>query len=371
MFKKSTIKKFVLRILVANIIFLGIKLAFDDSNPGFFSAISIFHYLSALFLFLLGWEVNDWFIKGCIEKEKGFTLARSMKILVKTMLLLLPVAALIYYIQVYEFEYFHTIDPVDKDLQFRINFFRAAFFGLAVITFNILYYTIRQKRTLELKMSELEKEIVTSKYKTLKNQISPHFLFNSLNTLTSLMYEDRDLASDFVTRLASTYRYILDNKEEDLVSLDKELHFLDSFIFMMNVRHEGSIEIHPTIGVDPKEFLIPTLSLQMLVENAIKHNYFSREKPLEITIATEGNKSLVVQNTLRQREVDKDSTRLGLKNIKKRYSFYTSEEVIIDTNHALFTVTMPLLCKKSLDAPGVSIPKTKKCNGFKSSYNRG
>lgn len=186
---------------------------------------------------------------------------------------------------------------------------------------------------------------MTSKYRSLKNQISPHFLFNSLNTLTSLMYQDRDLASDFVSRLATCYRYILDNREADLVSLEKELSFLDSFIFMMNVRHEGALSITTHISVNPKKYVIPTLSIQMLVENALKHNYYSKERPLEISIISIEKSSIVIQNNLRVRKQKEESTQLGLKNIKKRYSFYTNQEVLIETEHEYFKVTLPLLTK--------------------------
>ncbi len=177
----------------------------------------------------------------------------------------------------------------------------------------------------------------------MKNQISPHFLFNSLNTLTSLMYADRDLASDFVSRLASSYRYILENREEDLVSLEKELSFLDAIVFMMNVRHKDAVIININIKAEPKKYVIPTLSLQMLVENALKHNYYSKERPLHIDISCIENNALVVKNTLRKRRLDEETTRLGLKNIKKRYSYYTSKDVLVREEKDSYEVILPLL----------------------------
>ena len=195
---------------------------------------------------------------------------------------------------------------------------------------------------------------MTSKYSSLKSQISPHFLFNSLNTLTSLMYEDRDLASDFVTRLATCYRYILDNREEDLVSLDKELQFLDSFIFMMKVRHDGAIYINTDINTVTKSVLIPTLSLQMLVENALKHNYYSKEQPITIDINVKDNR-LVVKNNIRKRIDSESSTKLGLANIKKRYAFYTNKDVIIEEENNMFKVSMPLLNKGEINIKDLTV----------------
>ena len=197
--------------------------------------------------------------------------------------------------------------------------------------------------------------MLASKYSSLKNQISPHFLFNSLNTLTSLMYEDRDLASDFVTRLASSYRYILDHREQDLVSLKKELGFLDAFVFMMNVRHRDAVIIKSEIQVSTERFLIPTLSVQMLVENALKHNYYSKEKPLEIQISTIGNDALVVRNNLRKRKLKEETTQLGLKNIKKRYSYYTNKQVLVREETDFFEVIIPLLDKDVTDMNMIAI----------------
>ena len=159
------------------------------------------------------------------------------------------------------------------------------------------------------------------------------------------MYEDRDLASDFVTRLASSYRYILDNREQDLVSLQKELGFLDTFIFMMKVRHKQAVQIELNVDLDLDKYLIPTLSLQMLVENAMKHNVFSKEKPLSIIISTIQNDALAIKNNLQKRELKEATTCLGIKNIKKRYAFYTNKQVLVREEVDFFEVIIPLLGK--------------------------
>ncbi len=349
MISKGYIKVFAIRFLIINLVYFLVKLTIDhdDDDGTVFDATGIFYYFSAFFLLMLAWEFNDWLIRRELNNDIGKTLDMSngIKILGINLLIILPVAALLYYLAIFELDHLCKIDADDPWLRFRIDFFRAAVLGFAAILFNMFYFALKQKKELENNMNKLKKEAMTSKYKSLKNQISPHFLFNSLNTLTSLMYEDRDLASDFVSRLASCYRYILDNREEDLVSLEKELVFLDSFIFMMNVRHEGALCITTHISIAPKEFLIPTLTLQMLVENALKHNYFSKEKPLEISIISVDKESIVIQNNLHVRKQKEESTKLGLKNIKKRYSFYTNQKVVIDTENGYFKVTIPMLSK--------------------------
>jgi hypothetical protein len=356
MSKRKSLQKFGFRLMVVLLIFFGVKLTLDHGEQDhFFSPTSLFYFCSAFLLTMLTWEVNDQLIKRELKKAKGLDVADSLKTLGLTLLFLAPVAALIYYLGIYVFDHLCEIFVANKALQFRIDWIRALVLGLGIALFNQFYFSLKQKKDLEFQMNQLQKEVMTSKYKSLKSQISPHFLFNSLNTLTALMYQDRDLASDFVSRLASSYRYILDNKEEDLVSLEKELNFLDSFIFMMNVRHTNAICIQTNIGVDAVHFSIPTLSLQMLVENAMKHNYFSKEKPMEIKIYSVGKIALVVENTFRKRTLEEESTQLGIKNIQKRYAFYTNQEVTVEQTENLFRVTMPLLGRNVLERHVLSV----------------
>ena len=353
MFEKKKVHKFLFRWLVVNVVFFLVKatMEHDEVIHDLFSATTIYYYCTTFFLFMVTWEFNDWLIKKQL-KNGGLDLKNSFQILAKSMAVLLPFSALFYYLALYPFKDSIGHHTDEQLVCFIRDMLRATLLGLAVISFNLFYHAMRQRDEMKKQLEDLQKEMLVSKYSSLKNQISPHFLFNSLNTLTSLMYEDRDLASDFLSRLASSYRYILDNTEEDLVSLNKELNFLDSYVFMMNIRHEGALKIQTDIKVDTEEFLVPTLSLQMLVENALKHNYYSKEKPLNIRISSVGKIGLVIENTLRKRMSEEESTKLGLKNIQKRYTFYTNQEVSIESETEIFRVTMPLLHK---DAKKVSV----------------
>lgn len=354
--QKTNLKKFGFRFLVVFLLFLCVRLTTNqDGLDKIFDLNTLFYFSSAFILTMLTWEVNDWIIRVQLKKTKGLGYIGLFKIFGITFSILAPAAALIYYLGIYQWDEICQITTIDKALQFRTDWLRAMLLGFGIMVFNLLYFSIKQKTILEQEKYVLQKEIVTSKYSQLKSQISPHFLFNSLNTLTSLMYEDRDMASDFVARLASTYRYILDNKEENIVSLEKELNFLNSFNFMMNVRFENSIVIETNIVINANDFYIPTLALQMLVENAIKHNYFSKEKPLTIKIYTVGEIAIVVENNLLKRQPEEETTGLGIINIKKRYSFYTNQEVIIEEHNETFKVTMPLLGKNVLDIPVLAV----------------
>ncbi|WP_420570740.1 sensor histidine kinase [Kordia sp.] len=345
MIKKAYLKKLLIRFLVITVVFLLVKTTIDhDEMEPTVDYTAIFYYFSAFTLFMLTWEVNDWLIRR--EKKSAvmtsITTSSTIKTLLITMAIVLPVAAIIYYVGIFEIDGICNLSPDKSWLRFRIDFLRAALITASLTIFNQFYRTTQEKKEVETSLQLLKKEMMTSKYNSLKSQISPHFLFNSLNTLTSLMYEDRDLASDFVSRLATCYRYILDNREQDLVSLEKEMQFLDSFIFMMKVRHDGAIAIHTNIDTKPHQFVIPTLSIQMLVENALKHNYYSKEQSITIDIFTKDN-SLIVQNNIRKRSDSQASTQLGLANIKKRYAFYTKKEVLIEETKTQFKVIMPLL----------------------------
>lgn len=345
MIKKAYLKKLLIRFLIITAVFFLVKSTIDhDEVEPVVDYTATFYYISAFTLFMLTWEINDWLMRR--EKKSvvisSVTVSSSIKTLLTTMAIVMPVAATIYYVGIFEIDGICDLGPEKSWLRFRIDFLRAALITTSLTIFNQFYRTTQEKKEIETSLQLLKKEMMTSKYNSLKSQISPHFLFNSLNTLTSLMYEDRDLASDFVSRLATCYRYILDNRETDLVSLEKEIQFLDSFIFMMKVRHDGAIAIHTNIETKPHKFVIPTLSIQMLVENALKHNYYSKEQPITIDIYTKDD-SLIVQNNMRKRSDSQASTQLGLANIKKRYAFYTKTAVLIEDTGTEFRVTMPLL----------------------------
>lgn len=355
MISQSYLKKIGLRFLVINIVFIAIKLFVEkDPNESYLNNTTIFYYISTFILFMATWEINDFLIRKSKTRSLKNELIANVIIFSLTLTFILSLAAIIYYLGIFKFQSICEIITEQPWQVFKIDMFRALGLASVFSVFNQFYWVYKDKRNLELSLLELKKEITTSKYNSLKSQISPHFLFNSLNTLTSLMYEDRDLASDFVTRLATCYRYILDNREEDLVTLDKELQFLDAFIFMMKVRHDGAIFINTDITVRPNIVLIPTLSLQMLVENALKHNYYSKEHPISIDIYMKDQR-LIVKNNIRKRSDSETSTKLGLLNIKKRYAFYTNKDVIVEDENDLFRVSMPLLNKDEINIKDLTV----------------
>ncbi len=201
-----------------------------------------------------------------------------------------------------------------------------------------LEYTRRSEREKAL----IQKELAQSKFESLKDQIKPHFLFNSFSVLSSIIEDDPKLAVEFVSRLSKIYRYVLDNTSQ-LVPLKRELQYLEHYIFLLKTRHQESLSVEFRLDINTSQYDLPILSLQMLVENALKHNYFSREAPLVIEIYNEGSEFLVVRNNLKKRELHEKPTKLGLQNIMNRYQMLLDKFIIVKEDEAYFTVKLPLI----------------------------
>jgi len=187
----------------------------------------------------------------------------------------------------------------------------------------------------------------SAQFDALKNQLDPHFLFNSLNVLTSLIDENPDNAQQFTTSLSKVYRYVLEQKNKELVTVDEELQFAKIYISLLKMRFEDSIIFDiPEKASNPEAKVVP-LSLQLLLENAVKHNIVNTSKPLLIRIyEREGN--LIVENNLQSKEVLKKGSGVGLQNIQQRYSLLTKRKVTINKTTSAFIVQLPMLTKQAL-----------------------
>ena len=204
-------------------------------------------------------------------------------------------------------------------------------------------YFFEQWRTSIKLNEELKNQQIRTQFEVLQNQMSPHFLFNSLNTLTTLINEDQEIATSFTEKLSEVYRYILQNKEKELVSLKEELEFVKAYIFLLQMRYPENLSVEFGISENHYSSSIAPLTLQMLVENAIKHNVISKAHPLHISIYVENGKSLVVKNNLKEKKSIGKSTKTGLKNIKKRYAYFGKDNVDVIVTHQSFMVAIPLL----------------------------
>ncbi len=205
-----------------------------------------------------------------------------------------------------------------------------------------------EERTLQLtntktQLLRLQKENLQSQFEMLKNQVNPHFLFNSLNVLVSLIKLEPDTAERFTEQLSKVYRYVLENKEKDLVNLESEMDFLKAYVYLLEIRFMEKLKISINIPDEKLPMQIPPIALQLLIENAIKHNTFSKKSPLIIDIFTDDNNYLHVINNLQIRENRIESTGIGLKNIETRYGYFTDKKINYGINDNNFLAKIPLI----------------------------
>ena len=217
---------------------------------------------------------------------------------------------------------------------------------VAVIFITHVYETVFLVKETEnemIKNEQLERAKAEAELEALKNQIDPHFIFNSLNTLSHLIEEKPGKAKQFNDNLADVYRYILQNKARDLVLLKEEMIFLQNYFSLLKIRFEKAIQMIVKIDDEKTDhYLIPPISLQILAENAIKHNEFSDALPLIINIELIDDE-LVIHNPTRKKTLRKPSSKIGLQNLKERYKLITNKEILLKEEENDFTVILPVL----------------------------
>jgi two-component system LytT family sensor kinase len=188
---------------------------------------------------------------------------------------------------------------------------------------------------------QLREENLIFQNETLKNQVNPHFLFNSLNTLSSLIATQPETADRFIERLSSIYRYILENSTKNKVPLQKELNFIEDYFFLHKIRDDGKILMEISVQ-KPEDYEILPVSLQILVENAINHNMATRDNPLKINIYSEAD-YIVVKNNLQKKAVQLKSTGIGLKNLMERTKLVTGKVLVNEESNGEYIVKIPLI----------------------------
>ncbi|GAA4419695.1 hypothetical protein GCM10023187_54250 [Nibrella viscosa] len=221
--------------------------------------------------------------------------------------------------------------------------------GLTVLAMLMAFYLSANRRgyrelaQLRINAEQLKREATQAQFVALRNQVNPHFLFNSLSILASLVEVDPKLSVRFIKQLSKVYRYILDQRDSERVSLKTELDFLDAYNFLLNIRFEGKLQILNKVPeLEASRYGIAPLTLQLLVENAVKHNQMSVEQPLVVTIETAGD-YLLVSNPLQRRPQAEDSTGMGLENITNRYRLLTDRPVSTGEEDNCFVIKLPLL----------------------------
>jgi two-component system LytT family sensor kinase len=204
--------------------------------------------------------------------------------------------------------------------------------------FRLLLYNYQMR----LSNASLLKANAETKYEVLKNQVNPHFLFNSLNTINSLITTDQQAAVHFVNNMSDVYRYALKSHEVNSISLQEELQFIAAYTEVLKGRYGNKMQIEVQVTNAYQQYRVPPMALQILVENAVKHNVASDNKPLHIRIFTNEAAGLVVTNNRQQRNQPAPSTGLGLQNLNQRCQYLSNHPLVIQQTEASFSVTIPL-----------------------------
>ena len=227
------------------------------------------------------------------------------------------------------------------DVLFNIEMKGFIMATLAGFTFGAVFFFYVQWAEAVDRVQKLREEKLIFQYETLKSQVNPHFLFNSLNTLLTLVRSEPELSEKFVQKLSAIYRYVLENREKELVQLSSELDFVYDYFYLQKIRDDEKIELKTELNIDINALIVP-VSLQLLVENALKHNVSTRKQPLEIIIHNEGIDKLVVRNKLQLKTQLNESSKIGLKNLNERCRLILNREIEILETADEFIVKVPV-----------------------------
>ncbi len=237
----------------------------------------------------------------------------------------------------------HKHTAAETFIPLKLNLIYAWLANLLFHLLNAIKFYFTEYKTKWMEAEELKRISAQAELQLVKSQINPHFLFNNLNVLSALIMKNNDEANRFIEEFSKVYRYILTTHDKELVDIKTELNFIKPYIFLLQKRFADGLEIAVDVPEAYEKFYVIPASLQMLIENAIKHNVVSKNKPLHIDVHINGNNTIVVKNNLQLRESVDNSTKVGLNNIIKRYWLFSGQKVEVKSNNEVFAVALPLL----------------------------
>lgn len=290
-------------------------------------------------------EIFIWLGAWYFESVKPGTANYRKKIVVRLLLFYLTVLAVAFlvFFSIFLLNVLLQGGNFKESLNDLLNYEMQGFLIATMVGFGFgaLFFFYAQWSDSLKREQQLEQEKLIFQHETLKNQVNPHFLFNSLNTLSSLVSTDSQLSEKFIQKLSSVYRYVLENKDKELVPLSTEIEFVKNFFYLQKIRDQEKIELEIENNGNTNVYILP-VSLQMLVENALKHNQATRKEPLKITIHFEGLDKLVVRNDLRKKTKLEKSSRLGLNNLNERCRLTLHREIEVKETPDEFIVKVPV-----------------------------
>ena len=311
--------------------------------------INLSNYINSIFYgFIVGWtiwkgnQVLGWLLDKKVPWNVKPVFALSVHLSSSILYTLIDILVVNYLV----YRYVFGVD-VFSDLRRFFVFFTIQF-GIALLVTTIFYvkhYFVSWRKLVQ-REAEFKRETLSLQYETLKSYVNPHFLFNSLSVLSSLVEKDVTKSQEFIKQLSDIYRYVLEQKDKELVPLEQELNFVGAYINLHRIRHGDNLKV--TVNVDNKSGYVIPLSMQILLENAFKHNIISEDEPLDVVIWREDD-YIIVRNNLQVRKTINDANGIGLDTISRSYDFHTAKKLIVDKDDHFFTVKLPVLDLSKLD----------------------
>lgn len=304
--------------------------------------------ISAMYAFGLG--LSNGFLNDFLNKKLSWTEQTRLRTILGIVLTVIVNFIVVYGCNYINFVIIQKVSTPDEFFSGKYNFTNWFMVNFALMISAFLH----AKGFMEELKKNTKKEVVEQKliaksanaqFESLKNQLDPHFLFNSLNVLTALIDENPEQAQKFTTSMSKIYRYVLEQKDKEMVKVEDEIEFAKIYCNLLKTRFEDSVDFTFDINNDDLQKFVVPLSLQLLLENCIKHNFATSSKPLNIRIFTEG-KFLSIENNLQVREQLKESAGIGLANIVQRYALLTNDNVFIEKTEQTFKVKIPILIEK-------------------------
>lgn len=344
--KLEVIKKKALNLLYINII-VSLFIFLIDGGEKTFERYSITFLISGMYTFFIG--LGNGFLNDYLDSKFSWTDETRKRTIAAIVGTLLMNIALVYFCNYLNFIVIQGKNP-EKFFNGEMNFINWFFINFAIMIsaighargFMAAWKNSTKKEVVEQKLIA---KSANAQFESLKNQLDPHFLFNSLNVLDSLIEENPVQAQRFTNSMSKIYRYVLEQKDKELVSVEEEIDFAKTYCELLKTRFEDAVTFDFNISEEDKKGFVVPLSLQLLLENSIKHNFATSSKPLNIKIFTEkGN--LIIENNLQTRELPNTSTGVGLANIVSRYNLLTERNVFVEKSEAFFRVKLPILTEK-------------------------
>lgn len=347
-------KKFILRFFIVFLIHLIFIYGDYSMKIWEFNLRRIILSLIFICYWLIVWYIAEYFTKNVHKKQ-------NLSVHKKTIYnyLLFFINFVFAFISAFGFNLLYRF--TDTNIFMRIdNWSNVPIFNpeltMSLFSFYILFFTTDifftstlQRKEDQIKMEKMKRENMKAQYLVLKSQLDPHFLFNSLSVLTSIIHTDINLAEEFILRLSKTLRYVIEKKELTLVPLKEEIRFVDDYFFLIRNRFENGIIFENSIEKSIiEESYIPPASLQLLIENAVKHNKFSFDEPLQIKLFNDKNQIIIINN-INVRDDQMNSTNQGLQNLTQRFSYFSDSAVNIALDENNFIVSMPILKKSDYE----------------------